>query len=347
MERRWPRVVLALAAVTVSGASACGSGRSSPARDTVVGETNPSTPAHVVTEPMYLDSSTVFAPPPEDATPKLDAKEAFDAFTGDDRAIPDNLDYQLGLLTVPPSVTDVLVWGYHLDTAGGCLTSHPIRATPEPTTSPPPQCIAWDFINANNGHFVQGMSQVVSGSGSAVPTPTPPAGTDELAGGGALPPQMERFSPDELVVQAPLSTIRWTFDMTKCDIELHWFLPPDDAASEPSAEPCRAEGRFSVDATAAITSQGHVFAVVAGHIAGAFDSPRNLVRLVLANGDTMTFDPDEDNRAWVFPVQRCGDFTGTLPVAVEAVKYDNETVIDRLPVPLTAFDAQSPDDCDG
>ena len=337
------RVGLTLAAVAIGGTTACGGGAS--ARDVVIPATSHAPSGHVVTEPIYLDSSTLFAPPPDGTTPKLDAKEAFDAFAGDDREIPDDLEYELGLFTSPPSVTDVLVWGFHPDTPGGCLSSHAIRVTPAPTPSPAPQCIPWDFINANTGRFVEGMGQQVSGPGSVFPTPTPPAGSDALAGGGALPPSMERFSPGELVVQAPLSTIRWTFDMAHCDIELHWFLPPDDATSDPGGQACRAAGRFTVDATASFTSHGHVFAVVAGHIDGPFDAPRVLVHVVLANGDTMTFDPDEDNRAWVFPIQRCGDFAGTLPVAVEEVKYDGETVIDRLSVPSGEFEAQSPDDC--
>lgn len=345
MQRRWVRTGFALVAVAMSGTTACGSG--STEEDAVTPATSASSPApvHVVTEAIYLDSSTLFGPPPEGTTPKLDAEEAFDAFAGDDRAIPDNLDYELGLLTVPPSVTDVLVWGFHPKTPGGCLRSQPLRTTPEPTPSPPPPCIPWDFINANDGHFEQGMGQILSGPGSQVPSPSPPAGTDELARGGALPPNMERFSPDRLVVQAPLSTIRWTFDMADCNVDLHWFLPADDARSGPGARPCRAAGRFSVDETAAITSHSHVFAVVAGHIDGPFDSPGYLVRVLLANGDSMLFDPDQDNRAWIFPVQRCGDFTGTLPVAVEEVKLDNKTVVDRLPVPSAAFDRQSADDC--
>jgi hypothetical protein len=347
MKRGSVRVGLAAAAVALGGGAACGA--ASTARDRAASAMSASPAAHVVTEPVYLDSSTLFSPPPDGATPKLDAKQAFDAFAGDDRAIPDHLDYQLGLFTSPPSVTDVLVWGYHLDEPSQCVTTgmiKPERINSTQSPSEPQKCIQWEFIDANTGHFVQGMGQVVSGPDSVIPTPPPPAGTEALADGGALPPRIERFSPDLLVVQAPLSTIRWTFDMAECDIELHWFLPPDDARSDSAARPCRAAGKFSLDATADFTSRGRVFAVVAGHIAGPFDAPRYLVRVILDNGRSQIFDPDEDNRAWVFPVQRCGDFAGTLPVAVEAVKFDGETVIDRLAVPATAFERQSPADCE-
>ena len=214
MEGRRGRVGLVFAAAgIVAGCTACGAGSSS----ATVGVDDPASPspsgssAHTVTEPIYLDSQTLFAPPPAGTTPELDATQAYDAWARRSRPVPDELNYELGLLTVAPSVTDVLVWGYHLPTAGDCMTHGMVNA-------PAMQCIQWDFIDADTGEFVQGMSQVVSGPGSDIPTPTPPAGTDELASGGALPPNMERFSPDRLVVQAPLSTIRWTFDMADCEI---------------------------------------------------------------------------------------------------------------------------------
>ena len=337
------RVRSVLVVGALAGAVGCGAG-SSPTTTTL------SAADHVLTDPIYLGGGNEsFVPPPAGTTPELDARAAFDAFAGDDREIRDGVDYELGLLTSPPSVTDVLVWGFHPSQPGGCLTTGGVRLpqsgseSPSPSpTAEPPQCIEWDFINADTGRYLLGTSPVVSGPGSDVSSPKPAPGTDELADGGPLYPSMERFSPDELVDQAPESTIRWTFDMANCDIELHGFLPQGDEKSASGSQPCRAAGEFTVDTTAGFTSRGRVFAVVAGHISGPFDAPRNLVRVDLANGDSQTFDPDEDNRAWLFPVQRCGDFAGTVPVEV---KYDGTTVMERLPVPPDAFDGQSPTDC--
>ncbi len=58
-----------------------------------------------------------FAPPPAWAKPKLDGVQAWDESflgqgKGSPRRIPADVSYQPGLLTVPPSVTDVLAWGY-------------------------------------------------------------------------------------------------------------------------------------------------------------------------------------------------------------------------------------------
>ncbi len=57
-----------------------------------------------------------FAPPPAWAKPKLDGVQAWDESflgqgKGSPRRIPADVSYQPGLLTVPPSVTDVLAWG--------------------------------------------------------------------------------------------------------------------------------------------------------------------------------------------------------------------------------------------
>ncbi|HET7531442.1 MAG TPA: hypothetical protein VFJ98_10825, partial [Mycobacteriales bacterium] len=70
MKGRPVRVGLALAAVAVSGTAACGGG--STPRDVVRPASSAPAPAHAVTEPVYLDSSTLFAPPPDGTTPKLD-----------------------------------------------------------------------------------------------------------------------------------------------------------------------------------------------------------------------------------------------------------------------------------
>ncbi len=57
-----------------------------------------------------------------------------------------------------------------------------------------------------------------------------------------------------------------------------------------------------------------------------------LVRAVLADGRTWIYDPEDANGAWLFAVQRCGDFAETAFRAVEEINQDG-TVIVRLPVP--------------
>ena len=66
---------------------------------------------------IVIAAGDTFAPPPAWARPKLNGVQAWDAsFLGGGkdppRPIPADISYQLGLLTVPPSVTDVLAWGY-------------------------------------------------------------------------------------------------------------------------------------------------------------------------------------------------------------------------------------------
>jgi hypothetical protein len=303
-----------------------------------------------VTQTIFINQQTTFAPPPSGVVPKLDAEQAWRAsFLGrGGRSIPGDVSYELGLLTVPPSVTDVLAWGYHGSPAGCLTTGGALRPsgadsptpTPTPTPTEQPQCVMWTFIDATDASNPGGTQQVISGPGANVPTPTPPAGTTALESGGGLDAQMERFSPDALVVQAPLSTIRWTFDMASCSIDMHWFQPPDDVSGQTGEQPCRDGGRFSVDTTAGFTTRGKVFAAISGHV----DDRTTLVRLTLANGDTQWFDADDTNRAWTFAVQRCGDFAGTLPVTVEEISYPQKSVIARLPIDSARFN-QPPDDC--
>jgi hypothetical protein len=65
---------------------------------------------------IVIAPGETFAPPPAWAKPKLDGAQAWDkSFLGHgkgaSRRIPADISYRIGLLTVPPSVTDVLAWG--------------------------------------------------------------------------------------------------------------------------------------------------------------------------------------------------------------------------------------------
>lgn len=279
-----------------------------------------------------------FAPPPAGKQPKLTAAQAWKRFA--DKAdpkhhhtMPADADYQLGLITVPPSVTDVLAWGYR-GPLGACAFHVPPpllgrSASPTPTpTAAPPRCVEWTFIDADNGHQVESTQQIVTGPGSS-PTPRPtPSSVVNLQSGGFLDATLERFSPDALVVQGPLSVIRWTFDMGHCTIDMHWFLPAEDHPGTPE-HACRAAGDFDAPAATTFASRGHVFSAVAGHV----DDRTTLVRLTLANGDTQMYDADDANRSWLFAVQRCGDVAGTAPVSVAEIDRDGHE-IERLPLDL-------------
>jgi hypothetical protein len=72
-----------------------------------------------------------------------------------------------------------------------------------------------------------------------------------------------------------------------------------------------------------------VFSVIGGYVA---KREGQLVRAVLADGRTWIYDPEDANGAWLFAVQRCGDFAETAFRAVEEINQDG-TVIVRLPVP--------------
>jgi hypothetical protein len=61
---------------------------------------------------------------------------------------------------------------------------------------------------------------------------------------------------------------------------------------------------------------------------------RQLVHAVLADGRAWIYDAQNADGAWLFAVQRCGDFAGTAVRAVEEINQDG-TVIARLPVPRT------------
>jgi hypothetical protein len=72
-----------------------------------------------------------------------------------------------------------------------------------------------------------------------------------------------------------------------------------------------------------------VFSVIGGYVA---DRMHQLVRAVLADGRTWTYDAQDADGAWLFAVQRCGDFSGTAPRSVDEINPDG-TMITRLPVP--------------
>ncbi len=244
------------------------------------------------------------------------------------RRIPADISYQLGLLTVPPSVTDVLAWGYS-SPPGRCP---PPIGGPRPGTAPAPapsprgRCIEWTFINADNASNPEGTWQRLD-TPSPSPSPVPPT-VIALRSGGFVSSDLERYSPRRLVVQGPLSTIRWTFRAATCSIDLYWFAPPR-LQRGPARPPCRWRHRFSLNVVGGFASRGRVFSVIGGYVA---DRMRQLVRAVLADGRTWTYDAQDADGAWLFAVQRCGDFNGTALRAVEEINQDG-TVIARLPVP--------------
>jgi hypothetical protein len=107
-----------------------------------------------------------FAPPPPDAAPAMTAQEAVDAYEGKHISIPDYVTVQLGLLTLPVgpdcgpecehnnivqgnmvySVLDKLVYGFSR------------RVCPAGADRPDWQCTQWDFIDANTGKYIAGLT---------------------------------------------------------------------------------------------------------------------------------------------------------------------------------------------
>ena len=277
-----------------------------------------------------------FAPPPAWAKPKLNGVQAWDkSFLGRSkgapRRIPADISYQLGLLTVPPSVTDVLAWGYSSPPGrcplpiGGPHLGTTRSAAPRPP-APRGRCIEWTFIDADNASNPEGTWQRLD---TPSPSPSPvPVTVIALRSGGFVSSDLERYSPRRLVLQGPLSTIRWTFRAATCSIDLYWFAPPQ-LQQGPARGPCRWRHRFSLNVVGGFASRGHVFSVIGGYVA---KREGQLVRAVLADGRTWIYDAQ--NGAWLFAVQRCGDFGGTALRAVEEINQDR-TVIARLPVPAS------------
>ena len=113
-----------------------------------------------------------FAPPPADAVPAMTAQEAVDAFAGKHVPIPDFVTVQLGLFTLPVgpdcgfecehnnivrgdmvySSLNKLVWGFSS------------RVCPAGSDRPAWQCTQWDFIDANTGEYVAGLSPPANGA---------------------------------------------------------------------------------------------------------------------------------------------------------------------------------------
>ena len=287
-----------------------------------------------------------FAPPPAWAKPKLNGVQAYHkSFLGRSkgapRRIPADISYQLGLLTVPPSVTDVLAWGYS-SPPGRCpppITAGRVRgSSPAPARSPRGRCIQWTFINADDASNPDGTWQRLD-MPSPSPSPTPVT-VIALRSGGFVNSDLERFSPQRLEVQGPLSTIRWTFRAPTCSIDLYWFAPPQ-LQHGPARAGCPWRHRFTLDVVGGFASRGHVFSVIGGYVA---DRMHQLVRAVLADGRTWIYDATDADGAWLFAVQRCGNFAGTALRAVEEINPDG-TVIARLPVPA-APRLPGPADCD-
>jgi hypothetical protein len=201
---------------------------------------------------IVIAPGETFAPPPAWAKPKLDGVQAWDKSflgrgKGSSRRIPADISYQLGLLTVPPSVTDVLACGYS-SPPGRCPP--PIGgiaapgSSPAPAPSPRGRCIGGTFINADDASNPAGTRQRLD---TPTPSPSPtPVTVLALRPGGFVSSDLERYSPRRLVVQGPLSTIQWTFRAGTCSIDLYWFSPPQLQRGQTRA-PCPWRQRFTLD----------------------------------------------------------------------------------------------------
>jgi hypothetical protein len=347
-----PLVFAGLLAVACGGYGATGAGQSArPSGAAAPGRAVAGWPVirgAKVTSLIVISSADdeTFAPPPAWARPRLDGVQAWDrSFLGrrngeKPRPIPADLSYRLGLLTVPPSVTDVLAWGFS-GPPGPCLRlgrGLPAGRGPRPRSvrrASPQRCIEWTFINAANASNPDGTWQPLS---PRQRPPAPPPGTAALRSGGFLDASPERVSPQRLVVQGPLSTIRWTFDTTTCSIALYWFSPPQ-SQRQPAPTTCPRRHAFSAWAAWDATSRGHVFSVIAGYL----DGPNRLVRAVLADGQAQVYDPRATNGAWLFAVQRCGNYPGTALRAIQEITPDN-AIVATLTVPATTSPA-TPSGC--
>jgi hypothetical protein len=272
-----------------------------------------------------------FAPPPPYLHAKLTAQQAFDVFAKRQEPIPARIGYQLGILTDPAAITDVLVWGFY-GPPGGCDRSYGLGQAPP---SPPPQCIEWDFVSATTGRGVETTFQTI-GIPTPAPSPTPDSAI-ALRSGGFLDAVQQQHSLRTLVMQGPPSTIRWTFDSLNCTISLHWFLPPATQSS-PQRAPCPPTSTFTTSLTTDFASRGHVFTVIAGYVPGR---EQNQLKITLADGETESY-PADPNGAWLFAIQRCGNVAGTAIRSVTPVKYRSGVAHAILPperMPLTGLAA--------
>lgn len=276
---------------------------------------------NVTSTVRFGDYAETFAPPPPFLHAKLTALQAYDAFDKRNKPIPPAVSYRLGIITSPPSVTDVLVWGFS-GPPGQCMRFGGLTRvgvpTPTPTppaTTPPQQCIEWDFISATTGGFILGTGQTIGGPAFSTPPPSP--ASRAMKQGGFLDAQEERFAPDALVLQGPESILRWTFDNEDCTIQLHWFLPQASQSSA-SRAPCPWTHKFVESVESTFTSRGRVFTVVAGYV---HTREHYLVRASLENGKQQIYDAADADGAWMFAVQRCGDIDGTAIHSVTEVRY--------------------------
>jgi hypothetical protein len=285
----------------------------------------------LVTSPIVIQRGTreTFTPPLAGLTPRLSGVQAWRAVQmmgGRNRRkiqpIPATTTYQLGLLTLPPQHNDELAWGFRSGPGGCVYSTAPTAPQPKPR-----QCYNWQFLSARTGRFLEGTQQPVGLTGKT-PAPVP---TSQLLAAGFIPAQLSRFAPTELDFAAPQTVVGWTWEETRCQIDLHWFLPPESQAVKVGGRPCEWRHRFSIDAVSTVASRGRVFTLVAGHQAHRYGE---LVRATLSNGQTATFQGEDG--AWVFVVQRCGtSYDGTGVAKVEEIDAKTKRVITGLPVAPT------------
>ena len=113
----------------------------------------------------------VFAPPPADAAPAMTAQEAVDAYTGKHVSIPDYVTVQLGLLTLPDGPDCGRECEYHNIVQGNMVYSvlnklvygFSRRVCPVGSDRPDWKCTQWDFIDANTGKYIAGLSPTTQG----------------------------------------------------------------------------------------------------------------------------------------------------------------------------------------
>jgi hypothetical protein len=271
--------------------------------------------------PLDINGDT-FAPPPSYMRAALTPEQAWDKWAHRSGPVRPKVGYRLGILTSPPSITDVLVWGFSYGPTG-CVRSFAVGATAAPS---PPPCTEWTFIDAKTGQHVETTWQQI---GAPAPRPRLPSQTQgALRSGGFLDATEQRFSPTDLVLQGPLSTIRWTFHNPTCTIALHWFLPPATQAS-PARSPCPWQHRFTTTIVTNFTSRGHVFTALAGYVP---EREHYLVKATLADGRTQIYDASDADAAWMIAVQRCPNPAATAVTTIQLVRIGRGTVqTEQLP----------------
>jgi len=107
-----------------------------------------------------------FAPPPADAVPAMTAQEAVDAYAGKHVRIPDYVTVQFGLYTLPVGPdcgpecehNNVVRGNMVYSWLNKLVYGFSRRVCPAGSDRPEWQCTQWDFIDANTGEFVSGLS---------------------------------------------------------------------------------------------------------------------------------------------------------------------------------------------